>query len=57
MTMEKLFIIKEGKFARKCKAKWSKTHVVEVIIKNKGNWSLKEREGQPNGNSRKKRIY
>jgi len=32
---KKLYIIKEGKFARKCRAKWSKTHVVEVTIKRK----------------------
>ena len=29
----KLALIKEGKFARKCNAKWSKTHIVSVTVK------------------------
>ena len=29
----KLAVIREGKFARKCNAKWSKTHVVSVTVK------------------------
>jgi hypothetical protein len=35
MKTKDIQIIKTGQFARKCRTKWSKTHIVTVTLKRK----------------------
>lgn len=39
----KLALIREGKFARKCNAKWSKTHIVSVTIRRRRKVEIKRK--------------